>query len=97
MTHSTLNAPEATMLMVRPPVGVIWCRIPPGRRPWQQRGRRHRAGPGAADHHRSTAAVHFLRLGPRPGLGLIPGNGSGPAKLGWQGTEALWEKCKAAI
>jgi hypothetical protein len=57
--------------------GYLVLRISPGGRPWQQRGRRHRAGPGVTDHHRGTvptAAVHSLRADHGAGLGLVPGN-----------------------
>lgn len=94
MTQSAHNALEATMLIVRPQ-RVSGARIPPGRRPWQQRGRRHRTGP----------QVQPIIIGaPRPpqlftpcgrdtalGSGWSLGTGSGSAQLGWQGTEALWE------
>lgn len=52
---------------------ISGARRPPGRRPWQQRGRRPRAGPGATDHPQSTAAVHCLRAGPRRWARANPG------------------------
>jgi hypothetical protein len=96
MTQSTHNAPEATMLMVRLPADT-WCPhtawpspLAAARATSPDRTRRSRS----SSEHRSCATP--CGRGDGAGLRLVPRNGSGPAKLGWQGTEALWEKRKAA-